>query len=65
MNSPSYDFPERSIISVFNEVKFKTYWLSTQQKFGAFDTSTSVYAKEANNIYFLNKANYNNKGDLD
>lgn len=61
----SYDFPERSIISVFNEVNFKTYWLSTQQKFGAFDTSTSVYAKEANNIYFLNKANYNNKGDLD
>ena len=61
----SYDFPERSIISVFNEVNFKTYWLSTQQKFGTFDTSTSVYAKEANNIYFLNKANYNNKGDLD
>lgn len=61
----SYDFSEKSIISVFNEVKFKTYWLSTQQKFGAFDTSTSVYAKEANNIYFLNKSNYNTQSDLD
>lgn len=60
-----YDFSEKSVISAFKEAGFNTYWLSTQQKFGAYDTSTSVYAKEANNIIFLNKTNYTNKGETD
>lgn len=60
-----YDFPERSIISAFKEAGFTTYWLSNQQKFGTHDTSTSVYAKEADNIIFLNKTNYSNKGETD
>lgn len=60
-----YDFAEKSIISAFKEAGFDTYWLSTQQKFGAHDTSTSVYAKEADNIIFLNKTNYKNKGETD
>lgn len=57
-----YDFPEKSIVSAFKEAGFKTYWLSTQQKFGAFDTSTSVYAKEADEIHFLNKTGYREVG---
>lgn len=57
-----YEFPEKSIISAFKEVGFKTYWLSTQQKYGAFDTSTSVYAKEADEIHFLNKTGYTEAG---
>lgn len=60
-----YDFPERSIISAFKEAGFSTYWLSNQQKFGAYDTSTSVYAKEADKINFLNKTNYTNQGETD
>lgn len=60
-----YDFSERSIISAFKEAGFSTYWISTQQKFGAFDTSTSVYAKEADHMLFLNKTSYSNKGDTD
>lgn len=60
-----YDFPERSIISAFKETGFSTYWISTQQKFGAFDTSTSVYAKEADYMLFLNKTSYSNRGDTD
>lgn len=60
-----YDFPERSIISAFKEAGFTTYWLSNQQKFGTHDTSTSVYAKEADNIIFLNKTNYSNRGETD
>lgn len=60
-----YDFPERSVLSAFKEAGFSTYWLSNQQKFGAYDTSTSVYAKEADNIIFLNKANYINHGETD
>lgn len=60
-----YEFNEKSIITVFKEAGFKTYWLSTQQKFGAFDTSTSVYAKEADEIHFLNKTGYQNAGVYD
>ena len=61
----AYNFPEKSIISAFKEAGFKTYWLSTQQQFGAFDTSTSVYAKEADQVIFLNKANYTDAGEYD
>ncbi|WP_151760466.1 phosphoethanolamine transferase [Acinetobacter junii] len=61
----TYNFPEKSIISAFKEAGFKTYWLSTQQQFGAFDTSTSVYAKEADQVIFLNKANYTDAGEYD
>lgn len=64
-NVNNYDFAEKSIISAFKEAGFHTYWLSTQQKFGAFDTSTSVYAKEADEVMFLNKTNYNSQGDTD
>ncbi len=60
-----YDFPERSVISAFKEAGFSTYWLSNQQKFGTHDTSTSVYAKEADEITFLNKTNYSNRGETD
>ncbi|WP_433847569.1 phosphoethanolamine transferase [Acinetobacter proteolyticus] len=60
-----YVFNEKSIISAFKEVGFSTYWISTQQQFGGFDTSTSVYAKEADRVIFLNKTSYTNKGDPD
>lgn len=60
-----YEFPEKSVISAFREAGFKTYWLSTQQKFGAFDTSTSVYAKETDEMHFLNKTGYTNAGEYD
>lgn len=61
----SYNFPEKSVISAFKEAGFDTYWLSTQQKFGRHDTSTSVYAKEADNLIFLNKTSYSNQGETD
>lgn len=57
-----YDFEEKSVITAFKEAGFRTYWLSTQQKFGTFDTSTSVYAKEADEIVFLNKTGYQQAG---
>ncbi len=60
-----YDFPEKSMISAFKEAGFKTYWLSTQQKIGAFDSSTSVYAKEADKIIFLNRTSYKDAGVVD
>lgn len=60
-----YDFAEKSVISAFKEAGFATYWLSTQQKFGTHDTSTSVYAKEADEVIFLNKTNYSHQGETD
>lgn len=60
-----FNFNEKSILSAFKEAGFKTYWLSMQQKFGAFDTSTSVYAKEAEYMQFLNHTDYKNSGGLD
>ena len=60
-----YDFPEPSIITAFKEVGFETYWVSNQQKFGSYDTSTSVYAREADYMFFLNKANYYHHGETD
>lgn len=60
-----FNFTEKSIISAFKEAGYATYWLSTQQRFGAFDTSTSVYAKEADTVVFLNKADYKQAGELD
>jgi len=64
-NANRYDFTEKSIISAFSEAGFATYWLSTQQKFGMHDTSTSVYAKEADEVIFLNRTNYSNQGETD
>ena len=60
-----YDFPESSVITAFQESGFSTYWISNQQKFGAYDTSTSVYAKEADHMLFLNNANYYHHGKTD
>lgn len=61
----NYDFPEKSIISAFKEAGFATYWISTQQKIGIFDTSNSIYIREADHQIFLNNTNYTNKGEPD
>lgn len=58
-------FNERSVISAFKEAGFKTYWLSTQQKFGKTDTSTSIYIKEADVQRFLNPSDYHSRGKYD
>ena len=58
-------FKERSVLSVFKEAGYKTYWLSTQQQFGRTDTSTSIYIKEADIKRFLNPGTYRNKGRYD
>ena len=61
----NYDFSEKSIISAFKEAGYETYWVSMQQKFGNNDTTTSIYAKEADHILFLNNTDYKNKGGTD
>lgn len=54
----TFAFPEKSVISAFKEAGFRTYWLSNQQKYGKFDNSISVYAKEADESAYINLAGY-------
>lgn len=54
----SFAFSEKSVISAFKEAGFRTYWLSNQQKYGVFDNSISIYAKEVDEATYMNLAGY-------
>lgn len=41
-----------SLLKVFKEAGFKTYWLSTQRIYGFFDSEISYIAKEADEVIF-------------
>lgn len=43
-----------SILSSFRQMGFKTWWLSTQGRFGAWDVKPSMIGKEAHEWSFLN-----------
>lgn len=58
-------FTEKSFISAFKEAGFKTFWLSNQMSFGQFDTPTSVIAKEADDVQFLNLGGFTNTSNYD
>ena len=42
-----------SLLNVFREAGYKVYWLSTQKKAGVFETSSSLYAQDADEARFL------------
>lgn len=54
MQSLKDGFSEKSFLSAFKEAGFKTFWISNQVSFGQFDTPVSVFAKEADDVQFLN-----------
>jgi len=54
MQSLKDGFSEKSFLSAFKEAGFKTFWISNQVSFGKFDTPVSVFAKEAEDVQFLN-----------
>jgi glucan phosphoethanolaminetransferase (alkaline phosphatase superfamily) len=54
MQSLKDGFYEKSFLSAFREAGFKTFWISNQVSFGKFDTPVSVFAKEADDVQFLN-----------
>lgn len=51
-------FNEKSLISAFNEAGFNSTWLSMQISLGTHDTPITVYAKEANNLYYFNQTSF-------
>ncbi|WP_313299279.1 phosphoethanolamine transferase [Diaphorobacter sp.] len=56
---------EPSLVQAFKEVGYKTHWISNQAPFGRHDTAISVYAREAEDIRFLNIDTYARKSNYD
>lgn len=65
MQSLKDGFSEKSFLSAFKEAGFKTYWLSNQVSFGKFDTPVSVFAREADEVEFLNLGGFSDGASYD
>ena len=65
MQSLKDGFSEKSFLTAFKEAGYKTFWLSNQVSFGKFDTPVSVFAKEADQVEFLNLGGFTNSSNLD
>lgn len=58
-------FHEASIVSAFREAGFLTSWISLQAPLGYHESPTSVHAREADHVVFLNPVDYRSSGKLD
>lgn len=65
MQSLKDGFSEKSFLSAFKEAGFKTWWLSNQVSFGKFDTPVSVFAREADEVEFLNLGGFSDGASYD
>lgn len=54
-----------SIVSLFKQAGFRTYWLSNQSPQGMHDSLISVHAHEADEVVFSNFADYTKHGEYD
>ncbi|WP_460508985.1 sulfatase-like hydrolase/transferase [Hydrogenophaga soli] len=54
-----------SIVSLFKQAGFKTYWISNQAKLGIHDSIISVHSHEADEVYFTNLADHTQQGNFD
>jgi glucan phosphoethanolaminetransferase (alkaline phosphatase superfamily) len=58
-------FRERSIIRVFAEAGFETYWLSNQMAVGNYDSPIAVAAYDAAHVSFYSVADWGKSGTYD
>jgi len=58
-------FPERSIISAFREAGFWTAWYSMHGPIGFHESAVALYASEANDVRYINPADYRSSGGYD
>jgi glucan phosphoethanolaminetransferase (alkaline phosphatase superfamily) len=58
-------FPERSIVSAFQEAGFWTAWYSMHGPLGFHESAVALYASEANDVRYLNPAGYRSPGAYD
>ena len=65
MQSLKDGFTEKSFLTAFKEAGYKTFWLSNQISFGKFDTPVSVFAKEADQVEFLNLGGFTDNSNYD
>ncbi|WP_019038428.1 sulfatase-like hydrolase/transferase [Psychroflexus tropicus] len=56
---------ESTIIQLFNQAGFKTYWFSNQNPIGIYDTLLSKIAKASDEVQFTNMANYGSTTPFD
>lgn len=56
---------EHSVLSAFASVGYSTTWISNQSASGFYDTPIAFYAKDAQNIIYVNPSSFNRKGQLD
>ena len=56
---------EPSIVQIYKEAGYETYWISNQAPFGKFDSSIAVHAREADFVHFLNPSSYQSGSSLD
>lgn len=56
---------EPSIVQIYKEAGYETYWISNQAPFGKFDSSIAIHAREAKFVHFLNPSTYQSSGSLD
>ncbi len=56
---------EPSVVTIFRQAGFKSYWFSNQGAAGRHETPISVIAREADEQRFINGADYRVAGSLD
>jgi glucan phosphoethanolaminetransferase (alkaline phosphatase superfamily) len=57
--------PEPSLIAAFNEVGYRSAWLSNQSNSGFWDTSSAFYARDAHTARFMNPSTFEQPGNPD
>ncbi|AVS82903.1 hypothetical protein C8244_18835 [Paracidovorax avenae] len=57
--------PRPSLISLFKQFGYETYWISNQSSAGFFDTPIALYASEAGHQFFPNPTGFASRGSLD
>ena len=63
-NSQLY-FAEPSLLTLFKQAGFQTYWFSVQSPVGFHDSPVSLYALEADHYKFINPTDYQSQGAYD
>lgn len=58
-------FAEPSLLTLFKQAGFQTYWFSVQSPVGFHDSPVSLYALEADIYKFINPTDYQSQGAYD
>jgi glucan phosphoethanolaminetransferase (alkaline phosphatase superfamily) len=54
-----------SLVEIFNQIGYQTYWLSNQAPFGKQDSAIAIYGEAAKTKRFVNPSSFNQPGTYD